>query len=354
MDRRDFLQAGALGAAVAGAGAGGCVSLGEGFPIVPTSMLTQGEMVKLLAKLDETLDAVASKEPLAMMALSKKLGIDARRLPAKEVEEARALVKKSIRSLMVVGALHDLPEEGRVHPGVQARLWGHMNEMNEAVSGMRSYMASLPSERRAAIGDVMKRENTGMLVLEALDEDAARFGVVPSRRSHMRSIGTHVSFRMRQSTPLLFDACVRTVDKAFDRAPKTIEEAEEQLAAKLGQERFASLRAQTLSHVERWQNLGAYDDVPLRDRGERDAVARLAKPDPRLLALNDKGKTILIAGGIVLGLALAFGAVGGILLAVAGGLEGAGVAGAVLLTVGGLHLIAGIITMIVGGVIGSR
>lgn len=352
MDRRDFLQASAAGAAVVGAG--GCASFGEGIPMIPTSMLTQGEMLKLLAKLDETLDAVASKEPLAMTALSNKLGIDARRLPAKEVEEARALVKKSIRSLMVVGALHDMPEEARVHPGMQSRLWGHMSEMNEAVSGMRSYMASLPAERRAAIGDVMKRENTGMLVLEALDEDAARFGVVPSRRSHMRSIGTHVSFRMRQSTPLLFDECVRTVDKAFDRAPKTLQEAEEQLAAKLGQERFASLRAQTSRHIERWQSLGAYDDMPLRDQGERDVVTRLAKPDPRLLALNDKGKAILIAGGIVLGLAVAFGAVGGILLAVAGGLEGAGVAGAVLLTVGGIHLIAGIITMIVGGVLGSR
>src|SRR5262245_12165538 len=114
MERRSLLQMGAAAGISTVAGVG-CGRAGEprmgGFD--PTRM---PDMDAFLAQLDHGMEAIAKGAPLKDF------------FPARAEHEK--LVKKSLRSLLLVGSFRDLPEEARVHPGMQERMWGSMQEMD--------------------------------------------------------------------------------------------------------------------------------------------------------------------------------------------------------------------------------
>ena len=62
-----------------------------------------------------------------------------------------------------------------------------------------------PTER-ADINRIMREDPTlGPRILDAIDAEAVTAGVSEKRREHLRQVGKHVVFRMRQSTSLLID-----------------------------------------------------------------------------------------------------------------------------------------------------
>src|SRR5262245_36904126 len=122
MERRSFLQMGAAAGISTVAGAG-CGAAGEprlgGFD--PARM---PDMDAFLAQLDHSMGAIAKGAPLKEF------------FPSPPAHPHEKLVKKSLRSLLLVGSFRDLPEEARAHPEMQARMWGSMQEMDEAIFGM--------------------------------------------------------------------------------------------------------------------------------------------------------------------------------------------------------------------------
>ncbi|MDC3954631.1 hypothetical protein [Polyangium jinanense] len=326
MERRDFLKVGVIGGAgTAAVGTLGCAGT-TGAAASPIAVMSPAEMDRFLARLDGGLDALKTGEG-HLTSMYPKLDVTDPKYPKQE-----KLVRKTLRSLLLVGSFNDLPEEARVHPGMQARMWNGMGEMDEAMLGMTSELEALTPTERADIGLRMRKDpGLGMRIVEAIDEDAAKAGISMERRLHLRSIAAEACARMKQSTPLLIDEYVTKVNKVAAR-PATAAEFERRLVAQMGEDAFFQLRERTEMHARRW-NVASTD--PTNDANGPYAP----KSDP-----HQRSSTVLSVGGILLG-------VGALALLIGGICVSASLGGGVFaMTAGAILGIAGLITLIVGSI----
>jgi len=329
MERRDFLKAGVIGGAGSAAvGTLGCAAT-TGAAAPPVALVSPEEMDRFLARLDGGLGTLKTGES-SITSLFPRL--DPTETKYRTQDE---LVRKTLRSLLLVGSFHDLPEDGRVHPGMQDRMWSGMGEMDEAMLGMTSALDALTPTERADVGLRMRKDpGLGMRIIEAIDEDAAQAGVSRERRLHLRSIAVEACARMKQSTPLLIDEYVTKVNKVAAR-PATIAEAERRLVAQMGEEAFFQFKERTETLARRW-NVASTSADPTNDANGPYAP----KSDP-----HQRSSKVLTVGGILLGVGAVSLLVGGLIVA-AGSFVGAFV-----MTVGAILGIGGLITLLVGAII---
>lgn len=327
MERRDFLKVGVIGGAgTAAAGTLGCAGT-TGAAASPIAVMSPEEMDRFLARLDGGLASLKNGNSSPITSMFPKLDATD---PKHQKQDK--LVRKTLRSLLLVGSFNDLPEEGRAHPGMQARMWNGMGEMDEAMLGMTSELEALTPTERADIGLRMRKDSgLGMRIVEAIDEDAAKAGISMERRLHLRSIAVEACARMRQSTPLLIDEYVTKVNKVAAR-PATAAEFERRLVAQMGEEAVFQLRERTEAHARRW-------NVASTGATTNDGAAPQGPPAANP---HQRSNTVLTVGGILLGVGLLALAIGAIFAS--GG-------GVFVMTVGALLGIAGLITLIVGAVI---
>ncbi|HVK66044.1 MAG TPA: hypothetical protein VM694_16290 [Polyangium sp.] len=325
MERRDFLKVGVIGGAgTAATGGLGCAGT-TGVAASPVMVVSPEEMDRFLARLDGNLDSLKTGDSPITSLFPKLDATDSK------VQKQDLLVRKTLRSLLLVGSFNDLPEEGRAHPGMQARMWNGMGEMDEAMLGMTSELEALTPTERADIGLRMRKDpGLGMRIVEAIDEDAAKVGISTERRLHLRSIAVEACARMKQSTPLLIDEYVTKVNKVVAR-PVTVADFERRLVAQMGEEAFFELRERTEAHARRWNV--ASTGATANDGAAQGPTA--AKP-------HSRSNTVLAVGGILLGV--------GVLAMVIGGIFASG-GGIFAVTVGAILGIAGLITLIVGAVL---
>src|SRR5262249_12997400 len=149
----------------------------------------------------------------------------------------------------------------------------------------------------------------------------------------MRSIGTQLAFRMRQSTSLFFDEYVGKVARVRARHG-TNAEIERALAAKLGDAAFWELHDRTIAAARRWESPHASVTV-----SEMAAMTSWVGPknEPR-------GETAMTVGAILLGIGVVVGVAGAIALSQ----PHVGVGGAVPVTIGAAVGFAGLIALLVG------
>lgn len=336
MDRRDVLKLGAL-ASVSGSG---CAAL-LGNP----GAVSSGELGGFLSALDDAMTSVTNGDFFArLMTPTEDPEITAR---AKAGEE---LTKKTMRSLLLVGTLSELPPEQLAHESVQARLRDSMGEFDDAMFGMSNLLESLSPAERADISKALKDDpNLGMRVMGAVDQEAASFGVSLKQRTKLRVISAQVTSRLKTSADLTATEYVGKMQKIASRHGGYAE-AQRQLAT--------SVATQMI-----WQGEAAGGTVggqpeltppppppavsPDQPNQSQTGVVPL-EPQP-LAKPKRKGNAhvvLLTAGGIALGLgAVAFG-VG---FAVRGGFELIGATFGVLLGVAGLVcLIIGLILLAAG------
>lgn len=147
MDRRDVLKLGA----VASLGGSGCATLLSN----PASVGT-GEMDGFLSSLDTALEKIANGNFFdQFLPTNRDPELDAR---AKHGEE---LTKKTLRSLLLVGTVAELPPEQLRHEGVQQRLRGSMGEFDDAVFGMVDALGGLGPTERADVSQAL-RDDPGL------------------------------------------------------------------------------------------------------------------------------------------------------------------------------------------------
>ncbi|MRG94880.1 hypothetical protein [Polyangium spumosum] len=329
MERRDFLKVGVIGGAgTAAAGTLGCAGT-TGAAAPPVALVSPEEMDRFLARLDGGLDKLKTGESSIASLFPKLDSTDSNH------QKQDVLVRKTLRSLLLVGSFNDLPEEGRVHPGVQDRMWSGMGEMDEAMLGMTSALDSLTPTERADIGLRMRKDpGLGMRIVEAIDQDAAKAGIPMERRLHLRAIAVEACSRMKQSTPLLIDEYVTKVNKVAAR-PANVAEFERRLVAQMGEEAFFQYRERTEALARRW-------NVASAGQAANDGAGPNAPPaaDP-----HQRSSRVLTVGGILLGVGALSLLVGGIIV------SSGGFVGAFVMTVGALLGIGGLITLIVGAAI---
>lgn len=255
MERRSFLKAGAVATGTVGLGAVGCGAVLEGMSVVPVPSLAELQALDMdgfLKRLDTSLGFLQSSSSFSSV-LSNKVVTDARKDP--RFEKSEDTIRKTMRSLLLTGSFGDLPEAGRAHPGMQARLWNSMQEMDDAVLGMNKLMTSLTPTERADISRLMREDPTvAPRILDTLDQEGVKAGVSDKRRAHMREIGKHVCFRIRQSTSSFIDEYDDKVKKVAAR-DSSLEAVQRRLMAEMGESAFWEFHARQTALVQAWQQV---------------------------------------------------------------------------------------------------
>lgn len=333
MDRRDVLKLGAL-ASVSGSG---CAAL-LGNPAAVSS----GELGGFLSALDDAMKSVATGD-----FFKRHMGETKDPELAERARKGEELTKKTMRSLLLVGTLSELPPEQLAHASVQERLRNSMSEFDDAMFGMSSMLEQLSPTERADIGKALRDDpNLGMKLMGEVDSEAASFGVSFKQRTKLRAISTQVTSRLRNSTDLAVSEYVSKMNKIASRHG-AIAENERELASTLTQQMI-------------WQGdpasggttgepspppppppMPVGEPVAVNPNGTGAAPIEPA-PKPRFRG----SYAVLTAGGIALGLGLAVFGIGyaaggaGLLLGATFGII-LGVAGLICLLVGLILLAAG-------------
>jgi hypothetical protein len=204
MDRRDLLKLGAL----AGVGGSGCASL-----LTNPASVGAGEMDGFLGALDSAMESV-----LGVKGFDRFLPATPNAAQAAKVKAAEGLTKKTMRSLLLVGTLQELPPEQIVHDGVQQRLRNSMGEFDDAMFGMTSMLEGLSPSDRANVSKALRDDpNLGMRIMGAIDEDASAFGVSFKQRTKLRAISAQACARLRQSPDLAISEYTGKVRKVEAR-----------------------------------------------------------------------------------------------------------------------------------------
>jgi hypothetical protein len=205
MERRDVLKAGAIGAAAVAVAGPGCAT-------VP-----HGDVEAAAAAPDVVPDAAGARAFLD--ALDRQLGYlehshfvdefvaDAHPGPrsarVQQVVAANDLqMKQLLRAALVSQNFRDLPLETQLHPDVQARIAGHMDELDETMFGVGDLLASLSPADHVRVRDVLRdRPTLAMDIGEAIDNHAAKAGLSKARRRQLRSMMMQTAFRLKHEAP---------------------------------------------------------------------------------------------------------------------------------------------------------
>jgi len=332
LGRRDFLKASTV--VGVSAGAAGCAGRNEGLIVVPGEALSAQNMEAYLARLDGSMHAIATGEsPIPRAFPEAKLDTS-----DPVIKNGEDLLRKNMRSLMLVGSFQDLPEEGRAYPGMQSRLFGGMREMDESMIGMHNAIKALTPTERVEIGRALKADpELGMAIIGALDAQAAQSGISMERRLHLRSLATQACSRIKQSTSMFIDEYVAKTEKIMAR-PVDPEDVQRRLLATLGENEYFALRDRHERYLEKWQIAQAAD--PASANG-----SWVQKPNN---AKIERANTLLTVGGILLGLGILVFAVAAL------GITFENIAGLFVATAGALLSIGGLVLLIIGAVMRAR
>ncbi|MEZ4295570.1 MAG: twin-arginine translocation signal domain-containing protein [Polyangiaceae bacterium] len=408
MDRRDFLKAGAIAGGSVGMGALGCGAVLEGVSAVQVPSVAELMALDVdgfLKNLDTSLGFLRSSSSLDSL-VSRNVQMAAKKDP--RFEKSEDLVRKTMRSLLLVGSFGDLSEAGRVHPGVQSRMWSSLGEMDEAMTGMNRTLTSFTPTERADIGRLMREDPAaGPRILDALDDEAVKAGVTETRRTHLREVGKHACFRLRQSTSLFIDEYDGKVQKVAAR-DATVQSFQRRLMAQMGEKAFWEYHARQMALAQAWQHVpGVAQSAGPSPTGTFAQPTGTFAPPPGTVSPQDPsaapgyplptaqpmatgttvvypylaptgaapyptvgpygepttdengrdlgklrtGNILLGVGGGLMGLAAIAGIVGGVMV---GGGGGAGFAGLFVLTAGAVLGLGGIACLIAGGIIRAR
>jgi hypothetical protein len=324
----------------------------------------------LLAKLDARMDWIKTASlPDDVLPLSKLAGGAAMAGP--EIAETSTLVRKAVRTLYMTGRFRDLPEDMKVHPGVQARLGAMQNEMNDAVMGMTDRLERMTPAEHLRVQDYLKKDELfGERLARVLEKTAADDGLSFQHSFGLRSATLDLSARMAAQSPaLVVDPLVRKV-RRIEAHPRSDAEEARRLAARVGEETFwAHQERMTMLHEAWLTRLGPRSALasgalasstyvwptsapPPTQTSDDTLIEPAPPPQPHLLPTP--GQRAMKAGGITMGFGLGSVALGLICAGIASAPALSGFIWPALIlgvTIGPILLVVGLIILIVGAAI---
>jgi len=208
MNRRDVLkQSIGLGAAVAT----GCATphtLGAGADAAGP------DMDQYLAKLDADLACIDRSD--IRPALRVHLGAiadDPRFRRAFQTHSPLAI--KAAKALYLTASFRDLPEQSRLHPGMQQRMLQAAPAMSQAVFGMREHLANLTPEQKRELQTKLRGEPAlGEALCRSMDDQITMARIQPERRVRQRMVLNSYAWRMEhQSVAAVVDPQLDKVER---------------------------------------------------------------------------------------------------------------------------------------------
>lgn len=254
------------------------------------------------------------------------------------------LARQSVRALFAAGSFLDLPEEGRMHPGMQERMVSYMPEFDDTVATVTDRLRDLSEpQRRHLQRTLQKSPDLPMEIAAGLDRMARRTALSPGRRAQLRMAVTQVSWRLRKQNPsLIIDEYVDKVDRLAE-SPAIDARFLRQYQAILGQAVVQQVQTQANANTQQTPSTTPSQPRPAEPDRRANAPRRVRKigrtPSERTVARG--GKTIGLGLLVMLG--------GGVLTAA--GVEssdGLLLAGCLGMTVGFVILLIGVLIFLVG------
>jgi len=376
LERRDLLKL-AAAACVLGAEPG-CASPQRQIQAAASASLTEvaagldpEAADALLAKIDARMAWIASASlPDDVLPLSK-LSPGGAAISGDEVARTGTLVRKAVRTLYMTGRFLDMPEEMKVHPGVQARLGAMQTEMDDAVMGMTDRLERMTPDDHRRVQDYLKKDDLfGERLARVLEKTASDDGLTFQRSFGLRSATLDLSQRMAAQSPaLVVDPLVRKV-RRIEAHPRSDAEEARRLAARVGEEAFWAHQERIALLHEAWTTrLGARSalasgalatstyvwpsSAPPAAQTSDDTRIEPA-PTPPLRVYRTSGQQTMKAGGITMGFGLGSVALGLICAGIATAPALSGFIWPALIlgvTIGPILLVVGLIIVIVGAAI---
>jgi hypothetical protein len=319
----------------------------------------------MLGALDRRMASLASESmpedvlPLSKMRRSAEF--------EKHLAEDSALVRQSIRTLYITGRFLDMPDEMKVHPGTQSRMWAMQTEMDQAVLGMTERLERMTPEDHRRVQKYLKDDEMfGERLAKVLERTAVDDGLSFSRSFGVRSSVLQLSQRMAAQSPtLVVDPLVSKV-RRIQAHPRSDAEEVRRMAARIGEEAFWAHQERIALLHDAWaQRLGSAGVIdseaalarlsgvvmPAQQTAAATPADPAASPPP---SRSTKGSRILTSGAIVMGLGLGSVVVGLIFAGLASATSTSSLYIPALIfgaTIGPILLAAGLICLIVGAIV---
>ena len=346
MERREFLKLGAAAGTIAA-----CTPAPPA-ETPPAASEPPPDMERYLAQFDAHMEAITTGTPLGDYQIEKvATRAVRRRIGSAKLRERDALARKSLRAIYLAGTFHELPEEARAHPGMQARLRRHAAEVDHAVFGTKQLLRELSPREREHLRQALRRDpGLAMKLAETVDGNAASIDVPQRRRRMFRTVVRHASWRLRHQPPnLIIDECVEKVERVARRNGYD-EELQRKIAAGVAAKTFwdaadGQFAGQSAHRAATVNEPGAQSPASSDDgwvvTGEPEPAP--APPTPR----RGRGQGTVNTGLWMMGIALGVGLLGAAIV------SGGSLAGAFLLTAGVILFIVGLIVLIVGAIMNA-
>jgi len=323
------------------------------------------EIAKVVREMDERLAWIDRHDARDKLFGDSRAGSSADLV---EREQKTKLFRQAMRTLYVTGRFMDLPDEIKMHPEVQSRMWNAQPDMDEAVLGMTEVLESLGPEDHAAIQSTLRAQPDLMEGLASMmDATAKEDGLPVRRRAAVRTTTLSLADRMAKQAPnLVVDPYVRRVRRLQAR-PIPTTGAARAMAARLGEDAYWQQEQRLTDLAMRWQRHLAQTTAvaPATQAGSAHAAAPASGPasapvadpsaDPSATPAPRKpGESTIRVGGYMMGFGAGSIALGLIFAGLNSAFEAdAFLAGALIfgVTIGPILLISGLIVLIVGYII---
>lgn len=347
LDRRGMLGSLMGGATLLGLGNAGCSSPQEQLraPETPVDVAVRLDPAKandILVSLDKRMGWIGKQVPpddvLALDKLSKAKNFD------EEYTKHSGLIQKSMKSLYLTGRFLDMPDEYKVHPGVQARIRAAQKDMDDAVMGVTEILEKATPEDFQRVQDQLRKDPLlAERIAKWVEQPAIDDGMPFERRFATRASILQLAERMRAQSPALVTDPIVSKVRRIEALPNSEAEQIRRITAKVGEEAFwkhqqhlAALHAGWLAQMQTGQGANSAAYAP--------PAAAVEEEKP--------GQWSITRGGIIMGFGGGSVLVGLLMAGIAGdaaALSALWWTGIVLgVTIGPILLIIGLIFILVG------
>jgi len=347
LDRRGMLGSLMGGATLLGLSSTGCSSQQER-PLTPevdpkiAERLDPAKANDILISLDKRLAWIDKQVPpddvLALSTLAKAKGFE------EEYKQHSTLIQKSMRSLYLTGRFLDMPDEYKVHPGVQSRLIAAQNDMDVAVMGMTEMLEKATPEDFRRVQDQLRKDPLlAERIAQWVEQPAIDDNMPFERRFATRASILQLADRMRAQSPALVTDPIVSKVRKLEALPNSEAEQIRRISAKVGEETFWKHQQHLASLYSGWQ-------AKLQtDQGTNAAMYPPPGTVVKAPEAEKPGEWAMTRGGIIMGFGGGSVILGLLMAGLAASESSVWWAGIVLgVTIGPILLLIGLIFLIVG------